>query len=86
VDDGVKTAICTDIVMDGMLKGPSLDTYGKIRGAFPGLFLVASGGIATMKDIASLDEMGIPAVIVGKAIYEERILLKELENYILKRS
>ena len=81
--EGVLTAICTDIDKDGMLQGPSLDTYKELKGADPGLRLVASGGISKMEDIELLDESGIDGVIVGKAIYEGRIGLPDLETYIL---
>lgn len=81
---GIGTAICTDIDRDGMLEGPSLDTYVKIKEIQKDLFLIASGGISRMEDIAQLAENGVDGVIVGKAIYERRIGLKELERYMLK--
>ena len=84
--DGVKMAICTDIALDGMLEGPSLQTYRKIREELESLYLIASGGISQMEDIEKLDEAGLEGVIVGKAIYENRIPLKELETYILNNS
>jgi phosphoribosylformimino-5-aminoimidazole carboxamide ribotide isomerase len=82
--EGVKKAICTDIALDGMLEGPSLETYKQIRAEMEALYLIASGGISKIEDIEKLDEAGIEAVIVGKAIYEDRIPLKILEEYILK--
>lgn len=84
--EGVSTAICTDIDKDGMLLGPSLDTYKELKDADPGLRLVASGGIGKMKDIELLNEAGIDGVIVGKAIYEGKIELPALETYILNNS
>ncbi len=86
VDDGIKKAICTDIALDGMLEGPSLKTYKEIKGEQETLELIASGGIGALKQIEELDEAGIDGVIVGKAIYENRIPLKVLENYIIKNS
>jgi len=77
---GVKKVICTDISCDGMLQGPSTELYKKIREALPEVYLVASGGISSVEDIESLDNAGIPAVIFGKAIYEGRIKLKDLES------
>jgi phosphoribosylformimino-5-aminoimidazole carboxamide ribotide isomerase len=77
---GVKKVICTDISRDGMLSGPSTELYRKIREALPDIYLIASGGISSVKDIEVLDEAGIPAVIFGKAFYEGRITLKELES------
>jgi len=84
--EGVSTVICTDIDKDGMLEGPSLDTYMELKGADPGLRLVASGGISKMEDIELLDKSGIDGVIVGKAIYEGNIGLPDLETYILNNS
>lgn len=81
---GVSKVICTDIDRDGMLEGPSVDTYRRIRDENGELTLIASGGISSMKDIEELDRWGIHGVIVGKAIYENRIGMKELESYIIK--
>jgi phosphoribosylformimino-5-aminoimidazole carboxamide ribotide isomerase len=86
VSEGVTMAICTDINLDGMMEGPSLEVYARIKGALGTLYLIASGGISGMEDIEKLDEAGLDGVIVGKAIYENRIDLKALENYILKNS
>lgn len=82
VDKGISKVISTDIARDGMLSGPSIDLYKKILEQFPDLFLIASGGISNMQDIIDLDQMNCPAVITGKAIYENRISLKEIERYI----
>ena len=82
---GVRNVICTDISRDGMLQGPSTELYKKIRKALPEIYLVASGGISSVKDIETLDEAGIPAVIFGKAFYEGRITLKELEQLNTKK-
>lgn len=84
--EGVEKAICTDIERDGMLEGPALGTYKEVKAENRELYLVASGGISGMKDIALLDEAGIDGVIVGKAIYEGKITLKTLESYIFKNS
>lgn len=78
---GIQKVISTDIARDGMLTGPSIDLYKEIMAQFPTLELIASGGIATMKDIYELDEMGVPGVITGKAIYENRISLEEIEAF-----
>lgn len=83
-DEGISMAICTDIEKDGMLKGPSIETYRRIKKAHPSLKLIASGGISGMKDIEDLEESGIEGVIVGKAIYEAKISLQTLESYITK--
>jgi len=80
---GVRKVICTDIDRDGMLEGPAVSTYSEIRKHHPGLFIVASGGISGMEDIEHLRETGLDEVIVGKAIYEKRISLKDLESFIM---
>ena len=72
---------CTDISKDGKLMGPSLELYRKVIARCPGIRLVASGGVSCMDDILSLEETGCEAVIVGKAIYENRISLAEIEKY-----
>ena len=79
---GIQKVISTDIARDGMLTGPSIDLYKEIMERFPALELIASGGIASMKDIHELNEMGIPGVITGKAIYEGRIKLVEISKFL----
>ena len=79
---GITQTICTDISKDGMLQGPSIDLYTELKERFPSLFIIASGGVSSMDDILALHEAGIPAVIFGKAIYEGKITLKDLENFI----
>lgn len=81
---GIQYVICTDIAKDGMLEGPSFDLYRKILSQTKDLKLIASGGISTFDEIPELDELGCEGVIIGKAIYENRISLKQLENYIIK--
>lgn len=81
---GIQKVISTDIARDGMLSGPSFELYKEILEQFPGLELIASGGIASMKDIIDLDEMGVPGAITGKAIYENRISLEEIAKYLSK--
>jgi len=84
--EGIKKVICTDIEKDGMLEGPSIETYKALKAKDKELFLVASGGISRMEDLELLDEEGIDGVIIGKAIYEGKIPLKVLETYILNQS
>jgi phosphoribosylformimino-5-aminoimidazole carboxamide ribotide isomerase len=81
-EKGIQKVISTDIARDGMLTGPSIDLYKEIMERFPDLELIASGGIASMEDIYELNEMGIPGVITGKAIYEGRISLKEISKFL----
>jgi phosphoribosylformimino-5-aminoimidazole carboxamide ribotide isomerase len=86
---GIQYVICTDISKDGMLEGPSFDIYKEIlesddlRGSEAALKLIASGGISTFDELPKLAEMGCEGVIIGKAIYENKISLKQLEQYIL---
>ena len=79
--DGITKVICTDIGRDGMLQGASTELYKEIRDAVPGIYLIASGGVGSMKDIEALDAAGVPAVIFGKAVYEGKITLAELEVF-----
>ena len=80
---GIQYVICTDINKDGMLEGPSFDLYRKIISQTNDLKLIASGGISEFDEIPKLAELGCEGVIIGKAIYEDRISLKQLENYII---
>jgi phosphoribosylformimino-5-aminoimidazole carboxamide ribotide isomerase len=82
-DKGITKVISTDISRDGMLTGPSIELYQEILDKLPNVKIIASGGIATMDDILKLAEMGVPGVITGKAIYENKISLKEIEKYNL---
>ena len=78
---GIKYTISTDVAKDGLLQGPSFDLYADMQKQFPELNIVASGGVTYFSDIEKLDEMGIFAVIVGKAFYEGNISLKDFEKY-----
>ena len=83
---GVHTVICTDISKDGMLEGPSFALYEKIlKECNEGLRLVASGGISTFDELPQLASLGCDGAIIGKAIYENRISLKQLESFILNQ-
>ncbi len=79
---GINKVLCTDISRDGTLQGPSINLYHSILASHPDLYLIASGGVSGMADIDQLNEAGVPAVVFGKAIYEGRITLKELEQFI----
>ncbi len=81
--EGVTYVICTDISKDGMLQGPSFELYKKILKETNNLKLIASGGISTFDELPMLADIGCEGTIIGKAIYEHRISLKQLENYIL---
>ncbi len=82
VQKGITKVISTDIAKDGMLQGPSVKLYEEMLGYFPGLYVIASGGVSCMADIDALVKAGVPAVIFGKAIYEGRIKLKDLRPFI----
>jgi len=81
VSRGVRRVISTDISKDGMLSGPNIELYKDMMEQFPELHVTASGGVSCLNDVKQLDEAGVPAVIVGKAIYEGRITLKDLVDY-----
>ena len=83
VPDGLQECIVTDISRDGMLQGPSFEMYPPLQEAFPSVSFTVSGGIASMADIRRLDALGLRKVIVGKAIYEHRISLKEITQWSL---
>lgn len=78
IKKGAKYTISTDVAKDGLLQGPSFDLYQNLQDQYPDLHIIASGGVATFDDIVKLDEMNIFGVIVGKAIYEGRVTLKQL--------
>lgn len=75
---GVKKFICTDISKDGTLSGLNIKLYEKIISLYPEIELIASGGVRDIDDIKNLKKINPFAVVVGKAIYEEEINLKEL--------
>jgi len=78
VEKGVTQVFCTDVSKDGLLQGPALDLYRSIIDKFPELHFIASGGVSSMDDVRQLAEIGCKGVIIGKAIYEGRILLDEI--------
>lgn len=78
---GVTQIFCTDIQKDGKLQGPSIDLYKKIILKFSALKLIASGGVSNLEDLKELRAIGCSAAIVGKAIYENRITLKDLVKF-----
>ena len=80
---GISYVICTDISKDGMLQGPSIDLYKEILSK-SNINLIASGGVTSIDDIELVKQIGCEGAIIGKAIYEGRISLKELERFIIK--
>ncbi|MGM9868428.1 MAG: 1-(5-phosphoribosyl)-5-[(5-phosphoribosylamino)methylideneamino]imidazole-4-carboxamide isomerase [Sodaliphilus sp.] len=85
MEKGVTQVISTDIDCDGMLQGPSLALYRSIMAELPEVRLIASGGVSAMADVEQLHGIGVPAVIVGKAIYEGRITMRELETFNIQK-
>ena len=81
LEKGIKHVVCTDISKDGMLQGPSFQLYQEIISRFPEINLIASGGISTLVDLTRLSYLGLSGAIVGKAIYEEKISLKEINSF-----
>lgn len=79
---GVKQFFCTDVNKDGLLQGPATSLYKKVMNQHPSIDLIASGGVTTIKDIEELREAGCSGAIIGKAIYENRITLKELKRFL----
>ncbi len=77
---GLRECIVTDISRDGMLQGPSQALYVQLQEAFPALSFTVSGGISSLEDLRSLDRLHLKKVIVGKALYEGRIPLKDLQT------
>ena len=78
VQQGVQQIFCTDVSKDGKLEGPSTELYNNIITKFPNLYFIASGGVASVEDLEILQKIGCSGAIVGKAIYENRITLKEI--------
>ena len=79
----LKQVICTDITRDGMLQGPSDELYVELQSRYPSVDFTVSGGIGSMADIERLNEKRLRKVIVGTAIYENRITLKDIEQWLL---
>lgn len=82
---GLSQVITTDISKDGMLEGPSTQLYVDLTKLYPDISFTVSGGIASMNDVKRLDELGLKRVIIGKAIYENRITLSEISQFISNR-
>ncbi len=79
---GIKQIFCTDVSKDGKLEGPSTELYKSIIQKFPQLQFIASGGVSSINDLEELKTIGCSGAIVGKAIYENKISLKELKQFL----
>lgn len=82
---GVKYVITTDIAKDGMLSGPNIALYKTLIDKFSEANVIASGGITTVNDLYKLKKVGCNGAIIGKAIYENSITLKQLQDFILQQ-
>lgn len=80
IEHGIQQIFCTDVSKDGKLEGPSTELYKNIISKFPKLHFIASGGVSSVKDLEDLKNIGCSGAIVGKAIYENRITIKELQT------
>lgn len=81
-EKGILYVICTDVAKDGLLEGPSIELYKDILEEIPGIKLIASGGVSSMKDLEELEKSGVYGTIVGKAFYEGRVSLQDLASLI----
>ena len=79
---GIKNIFCTDISKDGLLQGPAIEFYKNIIEKNPSINLIASGGVSCLNDLTELKKIGCSGTIVGKAIYENRITLNQLEGFM----
>lgn len=82
LSEGVNQVFCTDVSKDGMLGGPAVSLYENLIKKFPELQLIASGGISSLTELEELKNIGCKGAIIGKAIYEGKITLKELKPYL----
>lgn len=81
-EKGIRYVICTDVAKDGLLQGPATELYEEILAVTPKIKLIASGGVSSVSDLYALQPTGVEGVIIGKAIYEGRISLPELADFI----
>jgi len=77
---GIRFITCTDISTDGMLQGPNLDLYNRLIRKFPTIKLIASGGVSNLDDLHKLKSIPVDGVIIGKALYENKIPLNNLNT------
>jgi phosphoribosylformimino-5-aminoimidazole carboxamide ribotide isomerase len=82
IDKGIEYVLSTDISRDGMMQGASVELYKSLRQKFPLLNIIASGGITSISEIEELESFGIYGVIIGKALYEKKILIEDLLRFI----
>ncbi|MBA4168565.1 MAG: 1-(5-phosphoribosyl)-5-[(5-phosphoribosylamino)methylideneamino]imidazole-4-carboxamide isomerase [Chitinophagaceae bacterium] len=83
MNHGVVQLFCTDVSRDGLLQGPAIELYKNILSEFPSLHFIASGGVSSMDDLEKLAQTGCNGAIIGKAIYENRISLRDLKKFMV---
>ena len=81
-DAGLRHVLCTDIARDGALAGPNLDLYAELIERYAEIELQASGGVRNVDDLRALDNLGVPAVITGRALLDGRISTTELQSFL----
>ncbi|SRR5690606_3411283 len=79
---GLKYLKCSDISRDGVMDGPNLDLYKTIRGRYPHLNLIASGGVRSIDDFRNLKHLGVTGVVFGSAFYENKITIKDIDAFL----
>jgi phosphoribosylformimino-5-aminoimidazole carboxamide ribotide isomerase len=79
---GIKNVLCTDIAKDGMMQGSSVDLYRQMVKDYPSMKIIASGGISSVEEIRNLDEAGVSGAIIGKSLYEGKIKLDDLQQFL----
>ena len=83
IEEGLTQSIVTQIACDGMLQGPDFPLYTQLQEEFPGITFTVSGGVSSIHDIEKASDLGLKRIIVGKALYEGRVTLRELERFII---
>lgn len=81
IAEGLKTVLSTDISRDGTLQGPNFELYKKLTSRFPEINFIASGGVAGVEDLAELSEINVDGVVVGRAYYEQKLSLEQMQQY-----
>lgn len=83
-NQGLKYVKTTDVSKDGVMEGPAFDLYQKIHDRFPNVSILASGGVRSIDDIEKLKQMDVFAVIIGRAIYEGKLKMKDIKDFLIK--
>jgi|SRR5699024_8662005 len=81
IQRGLSTILCTDISRDGTLKGTNVELYQSLQRQYPDINFIASGGVASTDDFKKLSDADLYAVVVGRAYYEQKISLSEMQRF-----